>query len=59
MKLLGRLLGWLAYRLSEHIYQYLQIGAHCGLCGKWVPNEIAWKPWAWTVCDKCRDGKYE
>jgi len=34
------------YDISE-----LQVGGHCGLCGKWIPNEIYPKYWAWGVCE--------
>jgi len=32
----------------------LQCGGHCGCCGKWIPNEILAKEWAWGICEECR-----
>ena len=29
----------------------LQIGAHCGLCGRWMADVIAPKDWAWDLCN--------
>lgn len=34
------------YQLSE-----LQAGAHCGLCGKWMAEEIVPKDWSWSLCE--------
>ena len=31
----------------------LQIGGHCGCCGKWVPDVIVNRHWAWALCKKC------
>jgi hypothetical protein len=32
----------------------LKVGANCGCCGAWMPNEIIDKlVWAWSLCDKC------
>jgi len=31
----------------------LQVGGHCGLCGKWVQDIVLPKVWAITVCEKC------
>lgn len=28
----------------------LQVGGHCGLCGKWIPDKIFPKYWAWGMC---------
>ena len=34
----------------------LQIGGHCGCCGKWIPDEIFEKDWSWGICKgKCKD----
>jgi hypothetical protein len=35
----------------------LVVGGHCGLCGKWIPNEIFDKNWSWGVCEDCKDVK--
>jgi hypothetical protein len=34
-------------------YSDLQVGGHCGCCGKWVAYEILPKNWAVTVCKNC------
>jgi len=31
----------------------LTIGAHCGLCGLWLPNIIIDKLWRVDLCKKC------
>jgi hypothetical protein len=31
----------------------LQVGAHCGLCGKWMESELIYRDWAWSVCEEC------
>jgi len=28
----------------------LQIGGHCGICGKWIPDKIYEKVWAVGIC---------
>lgn len=33
----------------------LVIGGHCGLCGRWIPDEIFDKMWRWGICDKCAE----
>ena len=38
------------YKISD-----LQIGGHCGLCGRWIPDEIFEKIWAWGMCKECKD----
>ena len=42
-----------------HLYDIedLKIGGHCGLCGKWIPDEIFEKWWAWDMCKECRNVK--
>jgi len=47
---------WLAERLAPYLILYLQVGGHCGLCGKWVPDVIVERGWSWTLCDKCAKG---
>jgi hypothetical protein len=34
----------------------LRIGANCGCCGVWIPDEIVIKTWAWSICNKCIEG---
>lgn len=31
----------------------LQVGGHCGLCGRWIEGELLPKDWAWSICDQC------
>lgn len=33
----------------------LRVGAHCGCCGHWMPNEIVSKDYAWDLCKKCEN----
>ena len=42
--------GW---RLKHGIHRIseLKIGGNCGLCGKWMPDVIVPKDWAWDICD--------
>jgi hypothetical protein len=53
--------GWLIKRIKDKYLLWrldeLQIGGHCGLCGKWVSDEILPKEWAITLCDQCHGGK--
>ena len=35
--------GW--YHIDE-----LVVGCHCGLCGKWIPDQIVYKGWRWGIC---------
>lgn len=30
--------------------KYFQVGGHCGLCGKWIPDAVVPKSWAITMC---------
>lgn len=36
------------YRVSD-----LTVGDNCGICGKWVSDEVVEKDWRWTICGKC------
>ena len=42
-----------------HDIRDLVVGAHCGLCGAWMPDEIIEKIWTWGMCDKCAEVKNE
>lgn len=44
---------WLREKIIKCVIDNIQIGGHCGLCGKWMPNQLFPKTWAWGVCDKC------
>jgi hypothetical protein len=45
-------------RLSElilrEVVSWLQVGAHCGLCGDWMEHELTYKQWPYSVCDTCK-----
>jgi hypothetical protein len=40
---------WLIYFICDSI----QIGGHCGICGKWIPNKLYPRFWAIGICDEC------
>jgi len=48
-RLCHRIVSWIVYWICHHI----AIGGHCGLCGKWVPNELLPAWWRVTICDDC------
>ena len=50
---MGRLRNFIKDRLGLYDIEDLQVGAHCGCCGRWVPGEIIEKCWPWAVCDTC------
>ena len=52
-----RIFEWLAEKLAPYLMLELQIGGHCGLCGKWVPDVIVERRWSWTICPKCASQK--
>lgn len=47
-------MAWLRERIKRkydlHDLDDLQVGAHCGCCGKWLPEEIIPKHWPWSLC---------
>ena len=49
-----KLRNWIKYKFNLYDISDLQIGAHCGCCGKWIPNIIIEKDWSWDLCDNCR-----
>lgn len=44
-------------KIAEIVTEEIQVGGHCGICGKWIPNELFERWWAWGICDKCRKGE--
>ena len=32
----------------------LQGWGHCGICGKFMPNAVMEKDWAWGICKECK-----
>lgn len=55
--MLERLYEKLAEKLAAYLILELQIGGHCGCCGKWVPDALVERRWSWTLCEKCAKGK--
>ena len=53
---------WFRTQVKQRFYLFdiedLQIGARCGVCGKWIPDTIAPIYWAWDICNKCEGGDY-
>lgn len=56
--------GWLRRWVKRRFWLYdiddLQIGGHCGLCGRWVPDCIVEKGprfWAVTICRRCLEAE--
>jgi len=33
--------------------EIMVFGANCGICGKWMPDELVPKYWTWSICAKC------
>lgn len=54
-RIVRRFWRWIKRKLDLWHIDELKIGAHCGLCGKWVENEIIPKEWPITVCDECKN----
>lgn len=48
---------WIRERVKKLFRLYdlsdLTVGAHCGLCGINMPEEIVCKGKEWAICDKC------
>ena len=49
---------WIRNKIKGILLLYdigdLQIGGHCGCCGKQIPDEIFEKGWSWGLCKACR-----
>ena len=41
---------WWQDFILRQFHNHYQVGGHCGLCGRWIPNAIVYHYWAWTVC---------
>ncbi|KKL25019.1 hypothetical protein LCGC14_2409520 [marine sediment metagenome] len=48
--MIGRLKRW----LLALVVVELTVGAHCGLCGKWMEHELTYRSWAISICEKCK-----
>ena len=47
---------WIINKLEKmgfYKIENLQVGGHCGLCGKWINNKIFSKIWAIGICKNC------
>lgn len=53
---------WLRNLVKRWFWLYdisdLEVGAHCGICGAWMPLTIAVKGWDWNICNNCGFGKH-
>jgi len=46
------------FELEFYKIEELQTWSHCGCCGKYLPNDIVPKAWAWGLCKECiEDGQ--
>ena len=54
---MGKVRSWIREKIKDHFGLYdfddLTVGANCGVCGDWMPEEIIEKDWRWSLCDKC------
>jgi hypothetical protein len=57
-KLSERLWRYIARKTAPWSALYLQAGAHCGLCGKWLSYEVVLKDYPWSICDDCEKGEF-
>jgi len=55
--MLEKIWSYIARKLAPYIAAELQIGGHCGICGKWVPNELVDRRYPWTLCEECKEVK--
>jgi len=44
---------WIKRLFNLYNLEDLTIGGHCGLCGKWIPDQIFPKEWSWGICNEC------
>ena len=44
---------WIKRVFELYDKEDLAIGGHCGLCGKWVDDEICEKDWRVVLCEEC------
>lgn len=43
----------LEYWIEGIIINRITIGGNCGLCGKWIPDELFPRYWRWGSCKDC------
>ena len=46
-------LQWLEDWIMRLVISRLQVGAWCGLCGKWYPETLADVVWPYVLCAQC------
>jgi hypothetical protein len=44
---------WVRQTIVRVVLEELVVGAHCGCCGKWIPDRIAEASWPVSVCGEC------
>lgn len=40
-------------RVKKNNKSHLVKGAHCGCCGKSLPNATVNSDWRWSICESC------
>lgn len=52
---------WLSRFIVSTVLREIQVGGHCGLCGKWVERCLTDVVWGVTYCAECMSngGKQE
>ena len=45
----------LKYWILGVVIAGLKVGAHCGLCGKWIERELVDRAWPYSICDECAE----
>ena len=52
-------MNWIKRRIRQFIVatvlEEIQVGGHCGLCGKWVERCLTDAVWGVTYCAECMD----
>jgi len=50
---------WIREKLKRHFDLYdiddLQVGGHCGCCGKWISDQVLLKNWSVGICRACSE----
>lgn len=59
---MGKVRSLIREKIKDHFALYdfddLIVGANCGCCGDWMPQEIVEKCYRWSLCEKCiEEGK--
>ena len=48
------MLGRLRHMVVGWVLSDVQVGGHCGCCGRWVPDALTEAAWPWTLCPDCQ-----